>query len=215
MSTLATEQRRTRRAWAVAGSSHDRLIGFLRIALPTAIGMLAAFLAVAPLTVGRDISFVLSKNSVDMATERMRMAKAVYRGRDEKGEPFELTAASGVQQSSRDPIVHLQTLKARIQLADGPATIVAQRGRYDMDSERIAIDGPVRLDDAGGYHVLTRDVLVDLNSRLVGSRGPVDGTMTLGTFRADHLRANLNTNVLNLDGHARLHIVQGQSRGAR
>ena len=215
MSELAERQRRERRLWARAGSAHDRLIAGARVALPAAIGVLSAFLALAPLTIGRDISFVLAKDRVEVAHERMRVTRAVYRGADSKQQPFQLTAASAVQQTSRDPIVRLQTLNARIALTDGPATIRADRGRYDMDTERVAIDGPVLFDAAGGYKMTTRDVLVDMNSRNVVSRGPVDGSMPLGTFSADRLHANLDSRTVDLNGRARLHIVQGQARGAR
>ena len=214
MSLQATELRRQRRAWAVAGSRHDRLIALLRIALPAAIGVLAAFLALAPLT-GRDISFVLSKDRVDVAPERMRVTRAVYRGRDQKGQPFRLDSASAVQTSSRDPVVRLQALNAHIQLDDGPATIDAGHGRYDMDTQRIAIDGPVTMTQSGGYRILTRDILFDMDTKQGVSRGPVDGTMNIGTFKADKLRANLETRVVNLDGRARLHIVQSQARARR
>jgi lipopolysaccharide export system protein LptC len=197
------------------GSSHDRLIGTLRVALPLAVVLLVVLLAFAPLTVGRDISFVLSKDRVQVAKERMRVSDALYRGEDSKGQPFQISAASAVQATSRDPVVRLQKLAARIALADGPATIVADRGRYDMDSETIAIDGPVRFRDAGDYRMQTRDVTVDLKTRRVASGGPVDGSMPLGTFAANRLEADLNTRVVVLKGDARLHIVQGRSRGPR
>ncbi|WP_293975832.1 LPS export ABC transporter periplasmic protein LptC [Sphingomonas sp.] len=215
MSVLASERRSQRRAWAMAGGRHDIKMAVLRVALPAAVGIIAAFLALAPLTVGADISFVLSKKGVDVAPERMRVSHAVYRGRDGKNQPFILTAASAVQQTSRDPILRLQTLHARIAMADGPADVRAPRGRYDMNSDRIAVDGPVRYEGGGGYRVDTRDVLVDLKTRLLKSRGPVDGTMPLGTFAADQMRANLETKVVDLVGHARLHIVQRQARAAR
>ena len=187
----------------------------MRIALPLIIGILAAFLALAPLTVGRDISFVLSKDRVDVAGERMRVTHATYRGDDSKGQPFKLDAGSAVQATSRDPIVHLTKLDAQIRLSDGPATIRANSGRYDMDNENIAIDGPVRFDSADGYHIVTRDVLVDMDERLAHSRGPVDGTMPLGHFSADRMSADLERRIVRLDGRARLHIVQARSRGAR
>jgi len=215
VSELAELQRRERRAWAAAGSGHDRLIAIARVALPIAAALLAVLLALAPLTVGRNISFVLSKDRVDVASERMRVTRAVYRGSDGEGQPFELTAASAVQATSRDPIVRLQKLHARIGLSDGPATIDANKGRYDMDTQNIAIDGPVLFDGAGGYRITTRDVLVNMGSRTLVSRGPVEGTMPLGTFAADKLRANLDTKVIDLEGRARLHIRQTQSRGAR
>ena len=148
----------------------------------------------------------------DLAPERMRVTAAQYRGKDDKDQPFQLDARSAVQQSSATPIVRLTDLNARIALDDGPATVVAHKGRYDMDNGRIALDGPVTLDDSTGYHIATRDILVDMNSKHALSRGRVDGTMNTGGFSADHMTANLNTHVVDLVGHARLHIVQ---RGAR
>lgn len=215
MSQLAEDQRRARRIWAANGSSHDRLIATLRIVLPMAVGVLAAFLALAPLTVGRDISFVLSKDRVDVASERMRVERAVYRGEDSKGEAFTLNAASAIQATSRDPIVHLTQLDAKIQLTDGPATIRANQGRYDMDNQDIAIDGPVVFDTADGYHITTRDVFVNMNDRMAHSRAPVDGTMPLGHFTADRMSADLERHIVRLDGRARLHIVQGGVRASR
>ena len=215
MSELAEVRRRERRVWAAAGSSHDRVIAVLRIGLPMAVGVLAAFLAFAPLTVGRDISFVLSKDRVDVARERMRVTAAVYRGNDSEGRPFELDAASAVQQSSRVPIVRLTTLNAKIQQTTGPATIRADHGRYDMNTENIAIDGPVQFDATDGYHITTRDVLLTMKDRALESHGPVDGTMPLGHFAADKLKARLDDHVVQLQGHVRLHIVQARSRGAR
>jgi lipopolysaccharide export system protein LptC len=215
VSQLAEQQQRERRVWAAAGSGHDRLIATLRIVLPMAVGVLAAFLALAPLTVGRDISFVLSKDRVDVARERMRSIHTTYRGENSKGEPFTLEAASAVQATSRDPIVHLSQLDATIGLQGGPATLRADRGRYDMDNQNIAIDGPVRFDSADGYHITTRDVLVDMDRRVAHSSAPVDGTMPLGHFSADRLSADLERHIVRLDGHARLHIVQGRARAAR
>ena len=73
MSELADRARSERQLWAATGSSHDRLIAVLRLVLPAAIVALVILLALAPLTVGRDISFVLSKDRVDVARERMRV----------------------------------------------------------------------------------------------------------------------------------------------
>ena len=214
MSELADRARSARQLWAATGSSHDRVIAILRLVLPVAIVVLVVLLAFAPLTIGRDISFVLSKDRVDLARERMRITAAVYRGQDSKGEPFVLNAASAVQASSKDPVVKLQTLAAQIQLKDGPAYVDAGHGRYDMDNGKVSIDGPVKMHSAGGYRIDTRDVDIDLNNRTAASNGPVNGTMNVGTFSGDHFTADLDSHVVVLVGRARLHIRQGQARGA-
>ncbi|MBD3760729.1 LPS export ABC transporter periplasmic protein LptC [Sphingomonadaceae bacterium G21617-S1] len=214
MSELADRVRSQRQLWAASGSSHDRVIALLRILLPAAIGVLVVLLALAPLTVGRDISFVLSKDRVEVARERMRVSAATYRGQDSKGQPFQLTAGSAVQVSSRDAVVRLKTLAAQIQLPEGPARIIAGQGRYDMDSEKVAIDGPVRFRSADGYNIDTRDVGIDLKTRQVASEGPVDGRMNIGRFSGDRFTADLNKRVVVLEGRARLHIDQRQARAA-
>ncbi|MBU3078017.1 LPS export ABC transporter periplasmic protein LptC [Sphingomonas quercus] len=215
MSAEAGRQRDERRRWAAPGGRHDRLISAARIALPAAIGVLAALLAVAPLTAGRDVSFVLAKDRVEVAQERMRVSEAVYRGEDRKGQPFQLRAASAVQATSTDPVVKLSDLSARIMLSDGPANLVAPTSRYDMNTEMVDVNGPVRFTRADGSVIQTRDVTVNLDSRQLKSAAPVDGVIPLGRFSSNRFSGDLEARTLNLDGNVRLHITQRRGRAAR
>lgn len=214
LSEAARTNRRLRKTWAVPGSRHDRVIAVLRIAFPAAVGVLAALLAAAPLTSGRDISFVLSKDRVAVAHERLRVSRAVYRGEDSKGQPFALSALSAVQATSTDPTLKLQTLAARIGLTGGPGTLTAPTGRYNMTSEKVALDGPVAMRTTDGYALDTQDVDLDLKTRTLASRTAVTGKMPLGRFSAQHMTADLDRRDVVLTGNARLHIDQrsGTSR---
>ncbi|WP_176597405.1 MULTISPECIES: LPS export ABC transporter periplasmic protein LptC [Sphingobium] len=215
MSIQADQQRNMRRHWARPGGSHDRLVGLLKNWLPAAVGVLAALLATAPFTGGDKVSFVLDKNKVEVAKERMRVTEALYRGEDSKGQPFSLRAGSAVQKSSREPIVDLNDMSARILLSDGQALLRAQKGRYDMDTERVAIDGPVQFQSEGGYRLTTRDVGVDLKSRRMQSAGRVDGRIPIGTFSGDHLEADLGARTVTLNGRASLRIEQNGLKGRK
>lgn len=201
-----------RQAWAAPGGSHDRLIALLRVGLPTAVGVLAAFLVMAPLTGGGDVSFVLDKNKVEVAHERLRIQAARYRGEDGKGQPFTLDAGQAVQKSSAEPVVQIRGLHATLHLADGPATIRADRGRYDMGTDRVGIIGPVRVDGPHGYRLDTRDATLDMKTRRMASGGAATGTLPQGVFSADHLDADLDQRDVKLEGHARLRITP---RGAK
>jgi lipopolysaccharide export system protein LptC len=209
MSRAARIERTERQLWAAPGSSHDRLVALLQIALPIGIGVLAAFLVVVPLFGGGDISFVLDKNKVAIARERMKIESAQYRGQDTKGQAFTLDAGSAVQKSSADPVVQLRKLAAEIQLSDGPAQIKADTGRYDMRSEQVMVDGPIDVTAANGYRLDTQDATVDLKSRTLQSGGAVSGSTPMGTFSADRLSADLEARSVKLQGNARLRIVPG------
>ncbi len=212
MSDAAPKERVRKQGWAAPGGMHDLLVRLLKIGLPTAIGVLLAYLALAPLQKGRDISFILDKNKVDVARERMRVQSARYRGQDNKGRPFTIDASSAVQARSQDPIVEILGMSAEIGLDNGAATLRADRGQYDMEAQKVDIFGPIRMTAADGYRLDTRDVAVDLNTQQLESRGAVEGSMPLGRFSANKLEADLPQKKVVLTGRARLHIKQGAIR---
>ncbi|MGT2514031.1 LPS export ABC transporter periplasmic protein LptC [Sphingomonas panni] len=212
MSDIARQERTRRQRRAAPGSAHDRLIATLMVALPIAIGVLAAFLVMAPLFMRGDTSFVLDKNKVDVAQERMRLRAAEYRGQDAKGQPFVLDAGSAVQKSSAEPVVQLQELAAGIRLPDGPARLTAPRGRYDMRSEQVDVLGPIQFRAANGYSLDTTNATVDLKTRRLQSGGAVTGTTSMGNFSGDRLDADLEARTVRLTGNARLRIDPARTK---
>jgi len=212
MSEAATREREIKQHWAVPGSTHDKIVRWTKIALPSAVGVLIAVLAVAPLGKHSDVSFILDKKKVQTAQERMRVEVARYDGADNKGQRFQITANRAIQRSSNVPIVDISGIFAQLALENGPLMIGANQGRYDLDTQKIAVDGPVRVVGPDGYRLETRDVLVDLKQRNLKSAGPVAGQMRLGSFQAGQLHADLGERKVVLDGGARLKIVQGAVR---
>ena len=210
MSQQADIQRTRRQKFAAPGSSHDTVVRFLRNALPMGVGLLAAILVATPLINRPEFSFVLSKDEVDVARERLRVAEAMYRGEDSKGHPFSIRAGSAVQRSSREPVLRLTDLSGRILMTDGPAAIRARKGQYDMDGEVLSIAGPLQFDSAGGYNLVVNDVVVSFKDRTLQSRGDVRGSTNIGSFSADRLRADLESRTVTLQGNAKLRIDQSR-----
>lgn len=212
MSKAAKLIRTKRQEFAAPNGKHDRNVRWLRFILPVAVGILGSMLALAPFTMSGELSFVLDKDSVDVAKERMRVTEALYRGEDSEGRPFSLKAGSAVQKSSSEAIVELKDLSARILLKDGPAQIRASAGRYDMDQENVRVPGPVQVEAANGYRLSTNNVTVDLKQRTLRSDGAVEGRTNIGTFRADRLEADLAGRTVSLNGNAQLRIEQNGLR---
>lgn len=208
MSDLARRTRSARRRWARPGSSHDRVVTLSRALLPVLIGVLFAFLVFMPLRGGGDVSFLLDRSKVQVARERLRLQTAVYRGADAQGRAFMLSADQAVQKSSAEPVVQMRGLAGEIALPQGPATLIAERGRYDMRRDQVGLTGGVRLDTADGYRVRTDDATVELKSEHLHSNAPVLGTLPHGgSFSANRMSADLGNDVLLLQGNARLRIV--------
>lgn len=215
MSERAEQERRHKRRWAIPGGSHDKLVRTLKLALPALVGVILAFLFFAPLEDKQEVSFLLDKNKVETAPERLRIAAAQYRGQDNLGRPFVLSARSAVQESSANPVVQISDMNAHIQLDNGPASLNAGRARYNMDTDQVQVVGPIEFAAADGYRMGTSDVNVDLRGHTMASRGPVQGQIPLGQFAANRLQVNLPDRRVVLEGGAHLHIVQGGFRGRR
>jgi lipopolysaccharide export system protein LptC len=196
----------------VPGSRHDRVVRLAKIALPSAVGVLVAVLAVAPLEKNGDVSFILDKNKVANAPERMRVDTARYTGEDNNGRPFAILANSALQTNSDRPIVDISGMMARLALADGPVTVVADRAQYNLDNQKAAVIGPVNVTGPDEYALATHDITLDLKQRQITGSGAIQGRMRLGEFSAGRLRADLGTRTIVLDQGARLKIVQGAVR---
>lgn len=204
--------RSKRQHFAAPGGSHDKLVSLLAKVLPMGVGVIAALMIVSPLSPRGEVSFLLDRTKVAVIGERLRVDNAMYRGADAQGRPFSLTAGEAIQKSSREGIVRMSDLVARILLQDGPASVSAPAGQYDIRDEMMNVPDGVRVTTADGYRMVANGVSVDLpEKKLVGSGG-VSGAIPAGTFSANSLHADLNARTISLDGNARLHMIPGKLR---
>ena len=208
----AKHLRNQRQHFAAPDGSHDRLVTFLGRALPMGVGIVAALMIITPLSPGTEVSFLLDRNKVAMIDERLSVSNAMYRGQDDGGRPFSLTAGEAVQRSSREGIVRMEDMMAQILLRDGPARISSEGGAYDIDAEVMTVDGPLRLSAADGYTMTARGVSVDLQSRVMVGDGRVEGEVPAGTFEADRIEVDIDERKISLRGSARLTMRPGELR---
>jgi lipopolysaccharide export system protein LptC len=206
----AKELRRGRQAFAAPGGYHDRLVKVLGTALPVGVGILAALMVITPLSPRGEISFLLDRDEVAQIDERMRVDNALYRGTDNKGRPFSLTADEAVQQSSAEGVVRLRDVIARILLSEGPGQLTAQGGAYSLENEVLDVTGPLLLTAADGYRFIASGVSINLDTKRLSGSGGVEGAIPAGTFSADRLEADLEARTVALDGNAKLRMVPGR-----
>ena len=201
-----------RRGFARPGGSHDRLIGILNKALPAAIGVVAAIMVLVPLSPRGEVSFLLDRRKVAITGERIDVDKAMYRGTDNEGRQFEVTAGQAVQASPDQPTIAMRDLAAQLQLEDGDARVTAPAGSYDYHTEQVTSDQPLTFTAADGYRMTMKNVDIDLKSRTASGAGGVAGSVPTGSFSADRIDADLARRTVALVGNARLRMVPGQLR---
>ena len=204
--------RNRRQHFAAPGGSHDMLVGVLARVLPMLVGVVAAFMVITPLSPRGEVSFLLDRNKVAMIDERLSVEDALYRGRDNEGQPFSISAGSAVQRSSAEGLVRMNDLVAQLLLPEGPARLSASGGVYNIREEVVTVDDAVRLTAADGYRIVARGVSVDLKTRRIRGDGGVEGEIPAASFSARSFRADLDARILTLEGDARIRMIPGQLR---
>lgn len=207
--TLTARQR-----LALPGSAHDQRMTLLKWLLPTLAGLLLAAIVIWPLSSVQEFSFLLAKDRVAVATERLRVDRALYRGETARGEAFVIEAQSALQKSSAVPEVDLKGLSASLDSREGLAKVTAPGGRYFLETDVLRVMGPVKLTSDAGYTVDTGTVDVNLDARTVMSREAVSGRLPIGSFSADRLSADVHGRVVVLEGRAHLRIKGRAGRAA-
>jgi lipopolysaccharide export system protein LptC len=198
---------------ALPGSGHDRRMTVLKWLLPSAAFALGMTILVWPLLNAQEFSFLLAKDQVALAKERLRVNRAEYRGKTAAGEAFSISAGSAVQRTSAEPVVVLTALAARLEGKDGPATVEAPSGRYFIDEDRLEVTGPVKLRSDGGYTLDADTVAIDLKRRTVKTDAPVSGRLPMGTFRSNSMTGDLAGKQVSLIGQVHLRINRRGGRG--
>ena len=210
MTTRADKIRDRRRAFAAPGSTLDRTVRWLAIGLPALVGVVAALMVISPLGPRGEVSFLLDRNKVALTPNRLVLNDAVYRGEDQDGRPFLLSAGAAVQHSVAQPVVQMRDLVGRMLLDDGPAQLTAPLGSYNYNTQKVDVDSEVKFLAADGYKMSTRGVAVDLQKKTMAGDGGVQGQTPAGTFSADSIQADLDAHTVALQGHARLRMTPGK-----
>ncbi|MEN9932667.1 MAG: export transporter periplasmic protein LptC [Pseudomonadota bacterium] len=185
----------------------------LKYLLPSAAFVLGMTILIWPLVGGQEFSFLLAKDQVAVASERLRVDRAEYRGKTAAGEAFAISAGSAIQRTSAEPVVEMTALAARLDGKDGPATVDAPSGRYFIDEDRLEVAGPVKLRSDGGYTLDAETVQIDLKRRTVKTDETVSGRLPMGNFRSDSMYGDLVGKRVSLIGNVHLRINQRGGRG--
>lgn len=215
MSQLAAREQSRRREAARPGGARDKLVWVAKWALPAVALLLLATLVLLPLSKDQEISFLVSKQGSGVAGERLRIARAMYRGETTDGRPFEISAAEAVQKTSETPVVVMKGMEARLEEDEGPARVTAPSALYNLNTDILMVAGPVVVASARGYALDSRDVRVDLKTRRVSTAHPVIGQLPVGTFKANGMSADIQGRRVVLEGDVRLRIRPSRATGAR
>ena len=111
---------------------------------------------------------------------------ATIAGTDAGNQPFEVTAASGLQDRDEETLVHLKTVSGMFQRPGGnPLTVTSAKARYNTESKLLELQGQVVFDEVLRFRATMEGAVVNTDTQTLQSKSPVRVEVIGGTIMAD------------------------------
>lgn len=179
-----------REAIAHIGAHYSRFVGFMKIALPLGAAALIGTLVAWPDPYQRGEGFQISMAEFSRGESGEPGLESVrYVGKDDRNQPFVITASRVVPNAKDPERFALRDLKADIKLKDGIwITLIADSGTYQRDLSRLVLAGQVSIYSDEGIEIRTPTAEIDLakghasGDQSVHGQGPF-GNLDAASFR--------------------------------
>lgn len=160
-----------------------------KLLLPAfALGLLSAIAFWPELDGHGDGGRVSFRRTIEPRPEALRVTSPRYRGIDEEGRPYTITAAVG-QQVGAEEIMDLTEPRGDITLSDGAWVFIrADTGRYDKAAQRLWLKGNVTIYHDDGTMLLTPSALVRLDAGAAEGDEAVAAQGGFGTLTSEGFR---------------------------
>jgi len=199
------EPSRARRSPTTGEMARRRImLAVIRRALPIAACLLLAAIVLWP-EFNRTEERVRVQISLaaQVAPESMRVAQPRYRGLDEQGRPYNVTADTATQAGASQNILDLVNPRADQFLGEGAWVILESRdGRFDRAANRLDLAGDVTLWHDNGTRMRTDQALIRMNAGYAEGDAPVAAQGPFGTLTSEGFRIIDRGQVVIFTGHA-------------
>lgn len=182
---------------------HTNRVRFLRKAI--LFGSLGTILAIIVVTLfdpfGR-LPKELSVGAARISGSRVTLELPKLSGYRQDGRPYDVRAASGVQDIRSPSVVELKEIEARFETADqATVRLTAPQGVYDSSKEKMHLDGDVHITSTKGFDVRMITADMDFKAGTVVSNSPVTVVSASGTISADRVDIIDSGKRITFEGH--------------
>ncbi|GJL85590.1 MAG: hypothetical protein DHS20C02_13650 [Micavibrio sp.] len=207
---LGTQERRERLAAPPKerkgyNQSYSKFVRWMRLILP-----LTALIIVAVLFTWTRMEEEIAIPVQQQATTEKDIGKNElvnprFESTDENKQPYTITAQRALQGEEDEKLVILERPVADMLLNSGNwIAVEADKGAYHQETQKLLLEGHVKLFHDEGYQMETAKLHVDVEQSLAWSDDDVYGQGPAGTLEAKGLKANNENGRLVFTGPAKL-----------
>jgi lipopolysaccharide export system protein LptC len=196
---------------------HSRLVRFLRLAIPALIA--AALLVILVVSVFNPFRMLVKLpvdiGNINVSGTKITMQSPHLAGFTPDRRPYELWAATAIQDVTDPDHVELQTLKAKVTMVDTSVVDMdAKRGTFNSKDQLLDVYDDIFLKSSTGYEARLTQARVDIAKGNVTSDQPVAVKLLNGTLDGKRMTITDNGALLRFDGGVSMILITGNSNPA-
>ncbi len=193
--------------WPVHASPYDRWVRMMRVLATVTALVTGALVFLLPLLHKQPLTIHVAREKLERHRGAIVVMAPRYRGVDDRGRPFLISAARALQATVDAPDVVLEDLNLSLVMADGrTVSLRAPHARYFPEQDHVVL---TRLEgrSSDGYVFRSADGTLAIKERRLSLAGPVTGAGPLGRFTARGAVYNAESRRLVLQGPVMLTIT--------
>ena len=194
---------------------HSIFVKLLKIVLPISAAALVVFFAASSILSYVPVSGA-SVEKVGLNDGKLVMNKPKLSGYDKKNRPYDVKAATAIQDLKKPGLIELKTIDANLPLdATSIARVNAESGTYDSTNEKMELRNNVTIKGARGMNISMQEALIDMKSGSMVSGKPVTVDSGETDISANSLRVEDNGKRVIFKDNVKMIIKRPISRGVK
>jgi lipopolysaccharide export system protein LptC len=192
-------------------------VRFLRLAIPAVIA--AALLVILVISVFNPFRMLVKLpvdiGNINVSGTKITMQSPHMAGFTPDRRPYELRAATAIQDVTDPDHVELQSLKAKVTMVDESVVDMdARRGTFSSKDQILDVYDDIFLKSSTGYEARLTQARVDIAKGNVTSDQPVAVKLLNGTLDGKRMVITENGALLRFDGGVTMNLIMGNADAA-
>ncbi|MEQ1954603.1 LPS export ABC transporter periplasmic protein LptC [Mesorhizobium sp. CN2-181] len=185
---------------------HSRMVGILKIALPSlAVVMAAAFFVQSYRSTP---AAEITADATAVSDGKLVMESPKLEGFTNDNRPYSVSALRAVQDVGNDAVVELQGIAATLPLDQSrTATIDTERGLFDRMANTLDVNSDINITTSDGAVAKLASALVDISGGRMSTDKPVEVHYKGGSIASGAMSVEDRGKVVVFDKRVKVHIV--------
>ena len=192
----------------VAFEENQRQIKFIhKLVIIVLVSTLFVFLTLVlyPILASRENSFTLAIDRLEQRDEKAKLIKPSYVDVDRNNNPVNISAESAYREENEHTDYYFTNLVAQMSLPTGDAIeILANSGSLNTGTQIMDLGGEIIITSETGFLLRSTEAKFLIGDKIATGKNGVTGIAPFGQFSAENFDANVESEVITLDGNVKI-----------